>query len=116
MFPAEPGSNNVRYNYSTDIFERWDKLESPLANTNMGLIYVDPQGPNSIPDPKGSALDSRMAFSRMAMDDEETVALVSNTCEEQLHRSADTHSTDRRRPRFRKDTRCCREQPYRPRA
>jgi catalase-peroxidase len=76
QFPSEPGSNNIRYNYSTDIFARADKLESPLADTNMGLIYVDPQGPNSIPDPKASALDIRMTFGRMGMDDEETVSLI----------------------------------------
>lgn len=76
QFPKEPGSNNIRYNGSTNIKERAYDLESPLADTNMGLIYVDPQGPNGIPDPLASAYDTRMTFSRMGMDDEETVALI----------------------------------------
>ena len=64
--------NKERYSSS----KKNKKLEKPLAATTMGLIYVNPEGPNGKPDPVAAAHDIRTTFGRMGMNDEETVALI----------------------------------------
>lgn len=69
-------TDDHRYHRDGNGLSHPEELETPLAAVEMGLIYVNPEGPNRKPDPVAAAKDIRESFRRMAMNDEETVALI----------------------------------------